>query len=177
RRENLTGKKKSEERFHLLSPVQTAIDEPRPTFRWTLDKKATTYRLTILPKEGETPFAKVYLPHDHDHWLTMKPLVRGEDYLWQVNSMRRGAVSATAPAPPLPGARFHVLSETESAQLARTKSEVGPSHLGLALAYARAGLIDEAESEIAALQKENPASPIPSRLRTALQRATPPTSP
>jgi hypothetical protein len=68
---------------------------------------------------------------------------------------RKSGEEIIAPAPHLPQARFGVIAEHELAELAREKQEFGDSHLLTGVAYARAGLLRETESEFAApLQTE-----------------------
>jgi Tfp pilus assembly protein PilF len=57
------------------------------------------------------------------------------------------------------------------AALEQTRQRVGRSHLALAFAYARVGAIDKADAELAALQRENNDSDVPSKLRAALRNA------
>jgi hypothetical protein len=85
---------------------------------------------------------------------TAPPLARGQVYSWQVKAIRDGQ-EFIAPRSPAPEAKFRILDRARAAEVVRARRDYS-SHLLLGLLYARAGLLDEAEHELGALQKNNP---------------------
>ena len=90
--------------------------------------------------------------------------MRGRDYVWQVVADDH----TPAPAPPTPPARFGVLPADAVARIDVVGQRYRGSHLMLAIAAAREGALDDARSELAALQKMNPDSQAVARLVHAL---------
>jgi hypothetical protein len=169
---NLAGSPVNASTFNVLTPVATAVEDPSPEFRWSADDQATGYRITIARTSDDIPITTADVPKEQLSWRASTPLVRGQTYAWQVQALRNDSVVATAPAPPQPQARFSVLSEEPARELDSLKQRIGDSHVALALAYARSGLIDKADAELAALENENRDSTVPGRLRAALRNAT-----
>ena len=64
------------------------------------------------------------------------------------------------PRPPAPQAKFRVLDRAKADELARARRAYPSSHLTLALLYADAGLLKEAEQELRLLQRANPDSEV-----------------
>jgi hypothetical protein len=64
-----------------------------------------------------------------------------------------------APQPPSPEARFFVLSASEAAAVDEGLRAAGSSRLVAGVLLAQAGVLDEAEVELAALAGANPHSP------------------
>lgn len=155
--------------LRVLAPVGTAVAEVSPEFRWSRDPRATGYRITVATVSDAQLVATSDVSNEQLSWRPAAPLARGSDYVWQVQALQNGDVIATAPAPPAPEARFRILSDEQEQQLDALKQHVGNSHLALALADARAGLVDEADAQLAALEQENRDSPLPGQLRAALR--------
>jgi Tfp pilus assembly protein PilF len=80
---------------------------------------------------------------------------------------------AKAPAPPEPEARFAVLPNDKRDDLEKLRAKFGRSHLIMGLAYARTGLLAQAQSEFEQLTKENPKSELAKNLRASLANAHP----
>lgn len=160
------------ETLRALAPVAVVVEEDSPVFRWDGDARATGYRVIVARAGGDEIVEAGNAPATATQWKPTKPLAAGEEYQWQVQAVRNGDVIATAPAPPEPVARFRVLGHSEREKLERTKSGLSHSHLGSALAYAQAGVIDKADAELAELEKENADSVLPGQLRAALKNAT-----
>lgn len=91
-----------------------------------------------------------------------QPLRRGGVYRWQVTARTAGA-EVIAPSATAPEARFKVLDENSSGELARAEPACLQSHLACGVLYSRMGLMDEAEREFKSLADANP--------RSALARA------
>jgi hypothetical protein len=94
-------------------------------------------------------------------------LARGRTYLWQVTALAGGR-RITAPAPPAPEARFEVAGAEVLATVEARRAQAAASHLVAVIALVEAGLLDEAETEVAALAVDNPGSPEVDRLRESL---------
>jgi hypothetical protein len=154
--------------FTVEEPVATMVAGDRPTFRWRPLAGADSYVVSVfrsdLKEVAHSPRLR------QTTWTPEKPLPRGGTYTWQV-AARKSGKDIIAPAPPLPEARFGIAGEQEIAELAREKQQFGDSHLLMGLAYARAGLMREAEGEFAALSRQNPGSPIAARLLESVREA------
>lgn len=141
--------------FRLLSPVAKVVETAGPTFRWAPLAGTSSYIVTVaderLNKVAESgPLTKT-------EWRLQTPLTRGRVYSWQVTAIKDGQ-SITSPVLPAPQAKFMILDETRSEELRRVRGAAPRYHLGLGVLYARAGLLDEAESEFRALLNANPGS-------------------
>ena len=80
-----------------------------------------------------------------------RPLPRGVTLSWQVTATTaRGAVQA--PVPPAPEARFRVADARTVASLDDARRVARGSHLLLAIAYRRAGIVDAMNAELEALR-------------------------
>jgi len=77
--------------------------------------------------------------------------------------------SASAPVPPAPEARFRVVDAKTADELARARRRYADSRLVLAVLYARAGLLDDADAELARLSADNADSAIVASLRASLR--------
>lgn len=99
-------------------------------------------------------------------WTTT--LARGKVYSWQVKALKEGQ-EFTSPRPPAPQAKFRILDQAKANEIARARRAHGNSHLTLALLYADAGLIKEAEQELRLLRRANPNSEVARALLRSLQ--------
>jgi hypothetical protein len=143
--------------FHLVAPVGTAVLGAGPTLRWTPLPGATSYIVTLQEQaSGETMNSP---PLTVAEWTPGRPLIRGRSYAWQVAGSTNGS-EVVAPKPPDPPARFRVADVTEAQRLERLPA----SHLVRGVLYANAGLLDDAERELAALSVQNPNSEVADRL-------------
>jgi uncharacterized protein HemY len=75
----------------------------------------------------------------------------------------------SVPAAPQPEARFEVADDALMARVAQRRSGAPGSHLVAALALVEAGLLDEADTELAALLAQNPDAAEVARLRDRLR--------
>ena len=102
-------------------------------------------------------------------WTSPGPLPRGVALSWQViATTARGAVQA--PVPPAPEARFRVADAAHGRPASSEARRVARgSHLLLAIAYSRAGIVDAMNVELEALARENPDSPAVATLAASLR--------
>ena len=149
---SLMGGDDQSQRFAIIEPTGKVTLTDSPTLRWSRLSGATGYIVEIYDARFKRVSASLSLTGDS--W-TPPPLARGQVYSWQVKAVRDGQ-EFKAPRPPAPQARFRILDQTAAAEIARAQRDFASSHLLLGLLYARAGLLDEAEQELRALQKENP---------------------
>lgn len=155
--EQLAGQSnRSTSGLRLIRPVGIAVATGTPVFQWGGMANASGYRLTISMHGSEKPSETIDLDGSQVTYVASKPLVPGETYEWEVQALREGQPIAQAPAPPEPEALFYVLGQQQQDEIARQREKFGGSHLALGLVYARAGLIEDAGEQFAALAKEDP---------------------
>jgi hypothetical protein len=141
---NLMSKKGEGESFALINPVGTVIENDHPTFRWQSLSEATSYTVFILDLNFSV-IAKSE-PLSATTWTMPQGLKRGTIYVWQVTAKKDGR-EITAPAAPMPEARFKILEQAKTNEMQRIAKESPDSHLILGTIYAHNGLLDEAEHE------------------------------
>lgn len=143
----------------LLSPVNKTIRTDTPTFEWesgsiSNGELTAEYQVSVVDEEfnliAQSPVLK------ETEWKIETPLVRGKKYRWQVKVFTNADDELQSSAPDK-GASFKILSESEDIEIAESEKRL-KSHLALGVMYLKAGLLDEAEREICALQKLNPKS-------------------
>ena len=101
-------------------------------------------------------------------WTATQSLSRGQVYSWQVKAVKDGQ-EVTVPRPPAPQAKFRVIDQGRLNEILAAEQAYGSSHLTLALLYARAGLLKEAERQLLVLQSANPRSEIVRKLLRQLR--------
>jgi len=137
--------------FDVIAPAGTAVLSDQPTLTWTSLARRATY---VVRVRDEVTGATVISPSLHAvSWTPSVPLARGATYVWQVEGSADGR-EVTTPVPPAAAARFSIVNAAQAARLARAPA----SHLVRGVLYANAGLLDEAQRELTALQEENPGS-------------------
>ncbi len=141
------------------NPRAKSCSTDRPTFRWSGLSGATGYIVEVYDAQFNRALSSPLLTSLS--WRA-PPLARGQVYSWQVKAIRDGQEFIT-PRSPAPEAKFRILDRARAAEIARARRDYS-SHLLLGLLYARAGLLDEAEHELGALQKNNPDVAIVRRL-------------
>jgi hypothetical protein len=154
--------------FSVTSPVGIVIETDRPTFRWTPVDGGASYTVTIYDS-NVTKVAESE-PVTSTEWALPSALARGRIYIWQVRAVRDGR-QMIAPSPAAGRAKFKVLEQSWAEQIAIAKRSGFKSHLVMGLLYAEAGLLNEAERELEALQKANPTSAIARKLLRDVTRA------
>ena len=165
RRETLLGPSQGVP-FALVSPVGIVTQKDRPTFRWRPSAGAVSFVVQVF----DSSFNKVVMspPVTTTEWTTSDPIERGRIYSWQVVATIDGK-EVISPEAPAPEAKFKVLEQSQVVELERLKRNHSKSHLVLGVAYAQAGLMEEAESEFRALVNTNPKSPVAQRLLNRIQ--------
>lgn len=164
----LKGRETATPAFSVLSPVGVVLATDRPVFRWQSMAGATGYTVAIFDQD--------FNPVQHSgmltqtNWRATRPLPRGRLLLWQVTA-QVGATQISAPAAPVPEARFQVLTQQQANELARVQRQSAKSHLLLGTLYAQAGLVEAATREFQALQKENPQAPAVKKFLQQLRQA------
>ncbi len=160
---SLMGSDEEGNQFSVTEPVGKVILSDRPTFRWSHLAGATGYVVEVYDEQFNLAAASSQLTDNS--WKAPQPLTRGRVYSWQVKAMKDGRVFVS-PRPPAPQAKFRILDRAQASELAQARRIYASSHLTLGLVYAQAGLLDEAEQELLALQKNNPNSAIVRRWLT-----------
>lgn len=153
--------------FALHTPVGTVVRTDRPLFSWQALTGAKSYVVTVY----DADYNKVLTspPLSVTRWTAPQALRRGSRYWWQVTAMTSDR-EIVSPAPPVPEARFIVLTETQAHELNRAEQAARNSHLARGVLYVRMGLLDEAEREFQALKAENPRSPVARKLLLNVRR-------
>lgn len=147
-------------RAATLHPAGVYVDEVTPRFTWPAVPGAA-YVVTVL--DGEEEVARSPELHETS-WTPSRPLARGRTYLWQVEATRSGKTDVLPPAP-APPATFSIVRAADHDALAAARERRPDDALLLAVLAARAGLVVEANAQLARLA----ASPDPrvQRLRTS----------
>jgi len=147
--------------FSVIEPIGKVVPPDRPAFRWSRLAGATGYTVEIYDEKFNLVLASSQLTGNS--WTASQSLKRGELYSWQVKASKDGQ-ELVCPRPPAPQAKFRILDRANATELARARRNHASSRLTLALLYTQAGLLNEAERELRALQTANPNSAIARRL-------------
>ncbi|HEV8423189.1 MAG TPA: hypothetical protein VGQ40_07580 [Chthoniobacterales bacterium] len=172
-REALAGAAEAGKGFRVLDPIGTLVETPQPILHWSQAEGATGYRVNLVSQKGGAVANSPLLDGRTQEWKPEQPLRADETYEWEVEALRGGEMMAKAPAPPEPEARFAVLPNDKRDDLEKLRAKFGRSHLIMGLAYARTGLLAQAQSEFEQLTKENPQSELAKNLRASLANAHP----
>ena len=152
----------------LIQPINTAVRSDRPTFRWKAPQDMPDgYFVSILDAD-----ARMVAQSDsvkQTEWTATEALARGQVYFWRVTFVRDGH-SQQAPRPDQPLPAFRVLEAETLARVQAAESNVPGSHLALAVVYGEAGLLDDAERELEALQAANSGSELLAILLASIER-------
>jgi hypothetical protein len=151
--------------FTLVSPLGTRVLTDRPQFHWTARPGTRRYAVAVFDQDLRRQLASG--PVAGTEWSATTALPRGRTYLWQVTALD-GGEEVTVPAPPAPEARFEVASPAVQAEMERRRAEAPASHLVAVVALVEAGLLDDGDAALSALEAENPGSAEVTRLREAL---------
>jgi hypothetical protein len=151
--------------FGLLAPSGTVIATDHPNLRWQALEGPTSYTVSVF----DADFNRVArsAPQTATQWTSTK-LRRGMIYSWEVVAVRNGQ-EVRSPVAPAPRAQFKILETEKLLELTKLKQHSPISHLTLGLTYARFGLLAEAEGQLQILARENPNSPVATRLLRTVQ--------
>jgi hypothetical protein len=152
----LMSEDEQDQRFTLQAPVGKVVASAQPVFRWTPLAGAASYVVEVYDEQFNLVTKSA--ASQQTAWTPPQALARGRLYIWQVKANRDGQ-EIIAPKPPATQARFRVLAQAQSDELVRARRSHRNAHLLLGLLYVRAGLLDEAEKELRALQAANPSAP------------------
>jgi hypothetical protein len=153
----LMGESQPSARFGIVAPVATLVRDARPTFRWQSHPRARAYTVVIFTDRLERVASSGELSASRTTWTPDVQLKAGTTYQWQMTALTPDGPEI-APAPPLPEARFRVLSAEQRRALDRQLADAGSSNLLRGLALTRAGVLGEAQQAFEALAAANPAS-------------------
>ena len=155
-----------EREFSVLGPAGIVLMSDRPAFRWSRLEGATRYVVEVYDEQFKRVIASSEIATLS--WNATQSLPRGRVYSWQVKAVKDGQ-EVTVPRPPAPQAKFRVIDQERLDEILKVRRAYGSSHLTLALLYAKAGLLNEAEQELRVLQKANPQSEIVRKLQRQLR--------
>jgi hypothetical protein len=151
--------------FRPLRPIGTVVRSAQPVFEWTPVADGASYTVSVFTEDLEKVTDGVV--QSGVTWMPAQALPAGQRLLWQVRA-RTGGREILIPQPPLPQARFRTLTDEEARQVAAAEARYAASPLALAIAYARAGLIDEAGAALERFAAANPGSADAQRLVASL---------
>ncbi|HUR98156.1 MAG TPA: tetratricopeptide repeat protein [Pyrinomonadaceae bacterium] len=154
--------------FRLDDPVGKVVPSDRPVFAWERLAGAQSYVVEVYDENFNKVLSSTSL--SGTRWASSAPLRRGRLYKWQVTAFKDGE-EVRAPVRPAPDAKFKVLDAVRAGELDRVRTRHRKSYLILGIAYAEAGLLDEAEHAFQALAQKNPNSAIPRKLLAKVKAA------
>ena len=169
KRDVLLGEPAPSRSADLLAPVGVILEEQNPTFRWK-PLTGAEYQVKVYTVDFQPAVESGWI--HQPEWHCPQTLRRGARYSWQL-TLRRGGEEFTSPAPPAPEARFQILNAESEEDLVRLRAADGGSHLVLGIAYARAGLLEQARQELRAAAAQNPASATVADLFQSLNSSPP----
>lgn len=149
--------------LRLVSPRNTKLKDPRPTFVWHSEKEYETYVLRLYDASGlvwsrEVETNRLNYPEDE------APLVSGHAYFWDVEGQ---ALLDTEESEKV---GFTLLSDDEIARIAAQESafesiledEKGTNyHFAVGAFYAREGLVESAIASFEEIAERHPTSALP----------------
>ena len=137
--------------FKIISPFATLVKSDRPTFRWTELSGATSYTVSVF--DAALNLIRTSEPLTETQWSMPEPLEAGIVYTWTVTAVK-DRQEIVAPAPPA-RAEFKILGNAQLDKLsARIRGIASKAARGVA--YAEAGLLDDADAAFEAHLSERP---------------------
>lgn len=167
RTEVLLGPAPSQATFRLNAPRATGVVSATPEFSWESVPGAHSYVVSVYDQSGDLVRRSPALTESR--WRDDEPLGRGVTYVWQVDATL-GARTLTAPVPPEPPARFHVVDAETAARLSGAEAAHPEEHLALGLLYMNAGVVDRARAELQQVPRSDPHAAVADRSLTELDR-------
>ena len=169
KRDVLLGAPAAPKGTELLEPVGILVETPAPLFRWK-PVPGAEYQVSVYTGDFQPAASSGWIREAQ--WRSPIGLRRGTRYSWQL-TVRRDGAEATSPAPPEPEAKFQVLDAASEDSLARLRATSNDSHLVMGIAYAQAGLLDQARLELRAAADQNPGSATVATLLAAVNSDQP----
>lgn len=126
-----------------VSPSGMVVETTRPAFTWNA---RSGDRSTVLVLAGDREVVRSESLTTAT-WRTPRDLSRGVTYTWQVEIDRNGELEVI-PSPPARPPQFHILDAATHAGIEAARRQHPTDPLFLGIIYARAGLIDEARTEL-----------------------------
>lgn len=155
-------------RFHLQTPVGSAVLSTRPLFTWD-DAPAEAYTVAVFDQN----FSEVMRGRtDSTSWTPDVDLPRGGTYSWQVTA-HRGAENMTEPKPPRPEARFTIVDGATAARISEIQERLANEPLALGVILAENGLIVDARMQFERAAQNPETAAIARRLYSSLDQGTP----
>jgi hypothetical protein len=143
-----------------IYPKNEATLETSPNFRWHGTDNAE-YRIIVSYLDGSQVDSSKVLSQNYGH--LEKELTPGF-YYWRIAVRRKGEKEEIVPGYII----FKVLSETEKQQIEAAVNST-KSNLVRAIIYARAGILEKAETELRAELNKNPDSSIAKKMLAQVQ--------
>jgi hypothetical protein len=130
--------------FRALSPVGIVTASDRPIFRWEAVPGPAEYVVSVY----DTNFRKVTQSPKlrTNSWQPQEPLMRGVRLAWQV-AVQTGDKTQLIPEPPAREAVFEVMNSESFVQIEHARDVEHASPAALGILYARAGALEDAETE------------------------------
>lgn len=152
----------NEDRFDLLTPTGLAIREDKPFFRWQPLKSAVKYKVQLVDKTIEKTFLDVFV--ESAELQSGFELERGHRYRWHVVAILKSGEEVEGSFMNRFYGDFFVMTaeqvgKIEEAEKYYRSSKEPLAHIALAMRYADAGLIEDAERELKSYLKLKPNSP------------------
>jgi hypothetical protein len=161
----LRGASDADPEVVLQTPVSEVVEDDTPEFGWRGSREQVVH-VEVFDETLREVAAGVA---QSGSWSPPAPLARGRTYLWQLR-VGEGVLTAVHPRPPLPPARFHVLSSAAADEV--REALASGSHLAAAVVYSRHGMTAAAIAELRALRELDPDSAVPRRLLAQLDGDT-----
>jgi hypothetical protein len=153
--------------FPIIGPMGEVVRSDRPTFYWHGSDGAQSYTVTVT--DADLNVVATSPPLKTAPWRISKPLKAGGIYSWQVTALKDDGTRITAPVLPAPQAKFKIIDRSMSEMLQQAQRTYPDSHLTLAVLYAEAGLLHEAEQELRVLIRDNPHAAVAQKLLRQVQ--------
>ncbi len=170
--QTLLGSSDGGARFAVLAPVGEVVIEARPNFRWQPLKGATSYAVAIFDAELHEAQSSPTLYATQ--WQPAQALQRGHIYQWQVTAKMKDGTTVISPRPPSAEARIQILQQPQAAELERFRQAHADAHLVLGVLYAQAGMLTDAETELAKVPSDDPRHDTAQTLLESVQHARAP---
>ena len=160
--------------FALLSPAARVVREDRPTLRWEPLAGTVEYRVKVVDSTLGTTLPR-HIVKGTDYKFD-SPLEPGHSYTWQIVALDKDGeeiygkwfnrIRSHAEFKVLATDELKLVQDAEKNYLP-VKDPIG--YLALAVRYAKAGLVEDAEQMLKAYLKELPASPQVVKLLNSLK--------